>query len=175
MKKIVVVLLVVLVAAAVSSAAGVNVPGGVTGLWRFQDNANKLKATIGVDMQTSNPGNSAWMSGPWTMIGTPGNAGLYADGGVVQERSWDYLTVNPSFTANGGGSYVNQYTIALDYCQTSDGPGGYNSLFQTAWGGNENDGDLFIWSDGLATSEIGVGDVGYSGEMGSYTWFDASK
>jgi len=61
----------------------------------------------------------------------------------VQERSLDYLTVNPSFTANGGGSYVNQYTIAIDYVQTS----AYdlnNSLFQTAWGGNDNDGDLFI-------------------------------
>jgi hypothetical protein len=145
----------VLMTAGVASAA--DIPSGLTGLWRFEDSAAKLQASLGVDLTTSAAGNSFWYLGPWTMIGVPGNAGLYAEGGCVQERSWDYLTVNPSFTANGGGSYVNQYTIAIDYVQTS----AYdvnNSLFQTAWGGNDNDGDLFIAPGGT----IGVDDVGYS-------------
>jgi len=174
MKKIVLVLAVVLVVASAVNAA--NVPSGVTGLWRFQTSADKLKATIGVDLTTSSSGNSYWYSGPWTRIGTTAQPDLYTDGGVVQERSWDYLSVNPSFTANGGGSYVNQYTVSFDYCQTNLTGNSYNSLFQTSWGGNDSDGDLFIWSDGsLAQSEVGIGDVGYSGEMGSYSWFDASK
>jgi hypothetical protein len=142
-----------------SMADAQNVPSGVTGLWRFQDSANKLAATVGVDLTTSDPGNSAWFTGPWTVI----NPGL-SDNGVVQERSWDYLSVNPSFTANGGGDYVNQYTVAIDYVQTQTG---WNSLFQTSYGGNDNDGDLWIAPDGT----IGVGDVGYSTmTFDSSTW-----
>ena len=149
MKKIVLVLSALAVAGVAEAG---NVPSGITGLWRFQTSADKLKATVGVDLTTSDPGNSAWMTGPWTVI-EPG----LSDGGIVQERSWDYLTVNPSFTANGGGSYVNKYTVAIDYVQTS-GLGAWNSLFQTSWGGNDNDGDLF--TDGAG--HIGIGDAGYS-------------
>lgn len=147
-----------LVVAGVASAA--NVPAGVTGFWRFQNEADKLKATLGVDLTTSDPANSAWMVGPWTVI-EPG----LSDNGIVQERSWDYLTVNPSFVANGGGDYVNQYTVAVDYVQTS-GLTGWNSLFQTADTGNGNDGDLF--TDGAG--HIGVGVTGYS-----TLTYDASK
>jgi len=138
----------------ISAANAANVPAGLTGLWRFQSSADKLKATVGVDLTTSNStNNSAFFLGPWTSI-EPG----YSDGGVVQEVSFDYLTVNPSFVANGGSSaYVNEYTVAIDYVQTS-GPTNWNSLFQTALGGNQNDGDL--WTDGAG--HIGVGAVGYS-------------
>lgn len=145
-------MLIVLAVMATGIAVGANVPPGLTGLWRFQSDVNKLTATLGVDLTTSNPDNSFWYSGPWTVI-EPG----YSDGGVVQERSFDYLAVNPSFTANGGGSYVNEYTVAIDYVQTT-GPTSWNSLFQTAYGGNDNDGDL--WTDGAG--HIGNGEVGYS-------------
>jgi hypothetical protein len=155
MKKIILVL-TGLVAASVADAQ--NIPTGLTGLWRFQNSADKLKATVGVDLTTSNPDNSGWFVGPWTVI-EPG----LSDNGVVQERSLDYLSINPSFTANGGGDYVNQYTIAIDYQQTQ---AGWNSLFQTAYDGNANDGDLWIAPDGT----IGVSGPGYS----SLT-FDSSK
>ncbi len=76
------------------------------------------------------------------------------------------MAVNPGFTANGGGSYVNQYTVAIDYVQGSlNGLWNgnyYNSLFQTAYGGRDNDGDLFIKGPGYANSVIGNGDTGYS-------------
>jgi hypothetical protein len=156
MKKIVVVLAVLAVA---SSAWAGMVPPGVTGLWRFQsalgDGTATMAATLGVDMVNSNPpGNGHWFTGPWTVI-EPG----LSDNGVSQERSWDYLQVNPSFPAegNGGGSYINEYTVAIDYCQTS-GLTSWNSLFQTNWDGNTSDGDLF--TDGAG--HIGIGDVGYS-------------
>jgi hypothetical protein len=156
MKKIIVSVLVVLVVAGVSSAAQ-NVPNGVTGLWRFQTDAEKMKATFGIDMGQSLPSDNAWMLGPWTDIGTEDWHTRYSDGGVVAEQSWEYLQVNPNFTANGGGDYVNQYTVAIDYCQTS-GLTSWNSLFQTSWGGQDSDGDLF--TDGAG--HIGIGAVGYS-------------
>lgn len=163
MKKIVLGL-AVLVAAGIANAQ--NVPSGLTGLWRFQDEANKLTATVGTDLTTSDPGNSAWMVGPWTVI----NPGL-SDNGIVQERSWDYMTLTHGISPNGGGSYVNQYTIAIDYFQGTEG---WNSLYQTG-SPHGNDGDLFI-APGSATdtrtdSTIGIGDVGYSTlTFDSSTW-----
>jgi hypothetical protein len=164
MKRVVAALFVLLLAG--SALADGIVPDGVTGLWRFQDSANKLTATVGVDLVTSHVGNSAWYSGPWTTIGYMGDPLYFSDGGVVQERSWDYLTVNPSFTANGGGSYVNEYTVAIDYVQTQSG---WNSLFQTNWNGNTSDGDLWINGTTIGAATIGVGDAGYSTQT-----FDAS-
>jgi hypothetical protein len=139
-----------LVVAGVATAQ--NVPSGVTGLWRFQDSADRLKATIGTDLVTSHPDNSGWLSVPWTVL-EPG----LSDGGGVQERSYDYLTVTHGIAPNGGGSYVNEYTVAIDYIQTS-GIGNWNSLFQTADDAHANDGDL--WTD--TTGHIGVGATGYS-------------
>lgn len=157
-KKFVLMVCMVLAAASGASAALGDVdPTGLTGLWRFEsalpDGDATMAATIGVDMINSNPpGNGHWYTGPWTVI----NPGL-SDNGVAQERSWDYLTVNPSFVANGGGSYVNEYTVVMDYVQTS-GLTSWNSLFQTADTGNASDGDLF--TDGAG--HIGIGAVGYS-------------
>jgi hypothetical protein len=148
--------LFVLAVAGVASAGYVST-NGLTGLWRFQTNADKLTATIGSNLVTSNVDNSGWMTGPWTVIGTESNPLLYSDGRIVQERAWDYLTVNPNFVANGGGSYVNEYTIAMDYVQTS-GLSSWNSLFQTGDTGNGSDGDLF--TDGAG--HIGIGAAGYS-------------
>lgn len=143
----------ILTGLAVASIANAqNVPSGLTGMWRFQDDANKLSATTGTDMETSHPDNSAWFSVPWTVI-EPG----LSDGGGVQERSWDYLTATHGIAPNGGGAFVNEYTVSIDYIQTS-GIGSWNSLFQTAAGGNDNDGDLFTNPSG----QIGIGAVGYS-------------
>jgi hypothetical protein len=166
MKKIVLVLAGLAVASIASAA---NAPAGMTGLWRFQSNANKLTATLGTDLVTSDPANSGWMTGPWTDMGWDGTPTSLSDNGVVQERSWDYLTVYHGIGANGGGSYVNEYTVAIDYIQTSDGNGGYNSLFQTSWSGTANDGDLWMYGTSRASSTIGSGDLGYSTST-----FDAS-
>ncbi len=166
MKKVLFGCVLVLAAASVASAAIGDVsPVGLTGLWRFQaedpvTGRATMAATVGTDMVSSHVDNSENFLGPWTEI----NPGM-SDGGCAQERSWDFLTVYHGMSANGGGSYVNQYTVAIDYCQTS-GLTGWNSLFQTSWNGNANDGDL--WTDGAG--HIGVGATGYS-----TLTYDASK
>lgn len=165
MKKILLASAVLLTASSVLAAG--YVPAGTTGLWRFQNSAEKLKATIGTDLVNSHPDNAGWMMGPWTMIGVTGNAGLYADGGIVQDRSWDHLTAYHGIGGpNGGGSYINEYTIAIDYYANP----GWNSLYQTAWNGNANDGDLWINASTQNAATIGVGAVGYS-----VATFDATK
>jgi Concanavalin A-like lectin/glucanases superfamily len=158
--------LISLVLAAAGIAGAANVPSGLTGLWRFQDASSLGAATIGNDIMFGPNGTNYGVQylGPWTDIGIESWQTKFSDGAIFQESSWNYLAVNPSFTANGGGDYVNQYTVAIDYVQTQTG---WNSLFQTSYGGNDNDGDLWIAPDGT----IGVGDVGYSTmTFDSSTW-----
>lgn len=148
------------------SAGAANVPSGITGLWRFQSSTNLGQATMGSDLMFSNAVYGAHSLGPWTDIGIESWHTKFSDGGVFQEQSWNYLAVNPNFVPNGGGSYVNDYTIAIDYVQTQNGK---NSLFQTARNGNGTDGDLFIEGTTRATATIGVDAVGFSTQT-----FDAS-
>ncbi|MFO1476449.1 MAG: phospholipase C, phosphocholine-specific [Verrucomicrobiota bacterium] len=158
---------VVFAAAAVAQAT--NVPPGLTGLWLFQTDATKFNGTVGGNLYSyeGDSGNSAWYAGPWTAIGTDANPSLYSDNGVIQDRSWDYLQVPHGISPNGGGAYVNNYTVMIDYQQNQ--AGAFNSLFQTASDPHGNDGDLFIIGGG-AGSTIGCGALGYS----SLT-FDASQ
>lgn len=166
MKKLVLVSLVLALASA-SFAATANVPAGVTGLWRFEDATNYGKATIGTDM-VRNGVYGGRMVGPWTRIGTVQYPDLFSENYCFQETSWESFTCYHGISsANGGGSYINEYTVAMDYCQTQSG---WNSLFQTAWNPNANDGDLFINGTNINSATIGVGAAGYSTMT-----FDASK
>ena len=109
--------LVSLVLALAGIAQAGDVPVGLTGLWRFQNSANLGAATYGNRPLHLAPPTAALFTGPWTDIGIPTWHTAYSDGFVFQESSWNYMSVNPGFTANGGGSYVNEYTVAIDYNQ----------------------------------------------------------
>ncbi|TWU26018.1 PEP-CTERM sorting domain-containing protein [Bythopirellula polymerisocia] len=148
------------------ASAVVNVPSGVTGLWRFQTqdpNTGRatMAATIGTDLVNSNANNGSYFTAPSIQIGTDSSPFLYQDSGVAQSRSFDTFTATHGIAPNGGGSFVNEYTILWDYKQTSNGNGNYNSLYQTAGSPNANDGDL--WTN--PNNQIGVGNAG-NGEPG---------
>jgi hypothetical protein len=159
-------ILVAFVVASITHAADVNIPSGLTGLWRFQNATNLGAATVGSDIMFSNAVYGSQWSGPWTDIGGDGWLTRYSDGNQFQEQSWNYLAINPNFTTKGGGAKVNQYTVAIDY----RGDAGLNSIFQTARNGNSTDGDLWIDGTTYSSATIGVDAVGFS----SLT-FDASK
>ncbi len=173
MKKIVLILVVLAMANVAFADTVVNVPTGVTGLWRFQNSANLGAATFGSDltfMEGSGPAApmTQYTGSIWTNIGPAWNNGLYGDNQVVQERSWEYMSVPHGIAPNGGGDYVNSYTIMMDYQQGSHSGlwGGwyYDSLYNTNVS-NTNDGDLFISTPdngSYSGSVIGVGDAGYS-------------
>lgn len=157
----------VLITAGIAGAG--DIPSGLTGLWLFSSSANRFVPTVGstaIYSYEGDTGNSAWFGSPITQIGTGGNPNLYTDSAAIQDRSWDYLQVADGISPNGGGSYVNVYTVMIDYVQTQSGP--YNSLFQTSGGPWDNDGDLWI-TGGTAGSTLGSGDLGYSSST-----FDAS-
>ena len=157
----------VLMMAGIASAQ--NVPSGITGLWRFQNSTDKLRATIGTDLVNSTPANAASMLGPWTDIGIDSWHTKYSDGGIIQDRSWDYLTAYHGIgdEGKGAGNFINRYTILVDFYA---GGSAWNSLYQTAANGNANDGDLWVNATTTTAAVIGVGGVGYSTMT-----FDASK
>ncbi len=151
-----------LTVAGIAGAATVNIPSGLTGLWRFQNTTNLAAATVGSDIMFSNAVYGGWFVAEcWTDIGGEGWLSRYGDNLMFQESSWNYMAINPNFTANGGGSYVNEYTVAIDYKQTMLRYGS-NSLFQTSRNGTGSDGDLWLKGTNLNALVIGASDIGFS-------------
>ncbi len=69
-----------------------------------------------------------------------------ADAQVAHFTRGTFLELTHGFAANGGGAYLNQYTLIMDVQFLAD-RSGYTSLLQTATA-NDNDGDWFIDGDG---------------------------
>lgn len=123
----------------------------IVGQWDFNNPSDMTHATIGPDLV---------LTGTHTSVsGT--NPGDYA----ASIGLGSYYTCNNNFSPNGGGNYVNNYTLVYDIkCPLTSG---YSSLLQTN-PSNSNDGDIFTKSNGA----IGVGDTGYApeGTISKDTW-----
>lgn len=80
----------------------------------------------------------------------------------------DTLSATHGIGVNGGGSYVNQYTILMDVKFDGEAEGNYSSLFNTS-ADNSNDGDSFLqWQAGNVAT-IGIsGD--YAGSVSGDVW-----
>jgi hypothetical protein len=126
-----------------------------------------LGATLG--SATLDFGNGATTSGLVT-FGTASSLGLPAlaggDAGVMSFPAFasdQGLQLEPATSANGGGDYVNQYTLVYDLL-VPDVSAGWFSFYNTNYA-NSNDGDAFIRTDG----GIGIGGV-YEGTVTSGQW-----
>ncbi|MDO9254679.1 MAG: metallophosphoesterase [Bacteroidales bacterium] len=114
-----------------------------SGWWKFDNAANLQKAEdgYGVDL---------------TLVGTQSAAaGPEAGNGSVLIGKGSYYKMQHQIPANGGGSFVNEYTLQYDFKVPAIGV--WHSFFQTDMS-NSNDGDFFINTSG----NIGVAAVGYS-------------
>lgn len=103
-------------------------------------------------------GNSFGSFGTDTINGLP--SGVYNFPAATNTQG---LVVTTNSPANGGGAYLNEYTIGYDIKLTN--ASGYASFFQTNTN-NSNDGDLFRNPAG----GIGISGV-YDGNMLSDTWY----
>lgn len=138
--------------------------------WTF--NSGNLSASLGGGIM-SYAGSSAGL----TTFGTTGG-GVPNIGGVAA----NYMHV-PAFTSaangykleltstgpNGGGSYVNNYTVLFDVYIPSPWPMDYMVPFFNTNPDNGNDADFYLYGDG----EIGIGGGGYSapGTLVPNTWY----
>lgn len=81
------------------------------------------------------------------------------------DNSNGYYLTFPDSAPNGGGQYINQYTLIMDVFLPS--PLSWCALFNTSVA-NANDADFYIDPNGA----IGIGDIGYSagGAVQADTW-----
>ncbi len=99
-----------------------NVPSGINRAVAVSNSTRlNLNATIGGDLTTSDPGNSAFFTGPYTHNRERMEIPPFIPAMVLFKTGvWDYLTVPDGIAPNGGGSYVNNYTVMIDYVQTTE-------------------------------------------------------
>ena len=116
------------------------------GLWEFNNSAAPGAATIGNDLIVNNT-NSTIAS----VTGISGGDGAFSVG------IGDYFTCNHDIPANGGGAYVNEFTIVYDLYLPLSTDAVYRSLLQTS-ADNSNDGDYWL----STTNRVGVAAIGYS-------------
>lgn len=137
----------------------------ITGQWDF--NSGDLSATIGTALDYRGTTAAGTVFGTTTSFGIPDIGGVAAS--VMQ---FPATTIDQGFTmahgaaANGGGAYVNQYSIVYDLYWPTGSIGVYRSLLQTAPSNpSGNDGDLFVNPAG----GIGIGG-NYQGNLDDGAW-----
>lgn len=122
------------------------------GWWKFDDNIDLLKATIGDDLTSASTVQS--VDGPVT-----GNKAIQVDVG-------NYLTMTHNISGNGGGSMVNEYSLMIDFSIPVANI--WHNLMQTDLT-NASDGDLFINS---GSNAIGTAVTGYTSKgVSAENWY----
>ncbi len=114
---------------------------GMVGYWPFDDSSDLTNATVGNNLVLG--GTDQAVSGP------------SANDGATRVGVGDYYTCTHGINPNGGGSYVNEYTLVIDFKIPQIGQ--YYCFYQTNIS-NSNDGELFINPSG----HIGITGIGYS-------------
>ncbi|MCA2004941.1 MAG: fibronectin type III domain-containing protein [Ignavibacterium sp.] len=113
------------------------------GWWKFDDTTNVLAAQSGFGL-------------PLQLIGTHQLVQGYSQSDrAVKIGAGSHYKLRHQIQTNGGGSFVNEYSIQIDFKIESLGI--WHCFFQTSIF-NNNDGDCFINPNG----NIGVGVTGYS-------------
>lgn len=139
----------------------------IRGQWDFD--AGDLAATLGLPLEYYDPGSNGHADAK-TQFGTTASFGISAIGGQVAavmkfpaclpDEGYILRTNAP---ANGGGDFLNQYTLIMDLLYPA-GSGGYRALLQTSLT-NANDADCFV------NGQNGIGISGdYAGNLTAGVW-----
>jgi len=129
----------------IKSLGGFNhqLPAGAlqpTALWKFDDTSSLLESYYGSDLE---------------LVGTHQSVnGPSATNKAVRVGLGSYYKANTGFSANGGGTKVNEYSLKFDF-KLKDITS-WRTFFQTT-AANNDDGECFINTSG----KIGVGATGY--------------
>ena len=158
MKSTIISIMLVGLATAGFVRADVVLPTGLTGFWEFSDSTDVAHATVGTALGLHNVSNADWV------LGGLGGA-LYVQ--KTPEKS--YLEMTHNIGPNGGGSYVNEWSILMDIMVPQSSMGNWVALYQTNTA-NTNDGDFFVKNN--PAGQIGVAATGYStNTISGDTWY----
>ena len=125
----------------------------LAGLWYFDNAANPAEATVGNDLFFLGvaPTYSASLADDSSNSLTGVITTAVAD-------SANRIRSDHGIAANGGGSFVNQYSIVTDIFSPAGSRSSWRTIYQTNTA-NGNDGDYFIRPD---NDNLGVADLTYS-------------
>lgn len=135
----------------VAVAANAQLPDKA-GWWKFDDAADMLKAETGEALELTG-----------TQLSVPGPA----DGNLATQIGLgSYLSVAHGMAANLGGTYVNEYSLMIDFSVPEGNI--WHSFFQTTKA-NDDDADLFTRASDNA---VGTSATGYSDrKIEAETWY----
>lgn len=157
----------------VLTVVGLSLAAGQTGAasyeWTF--NGGNLSASLGSGSMTYAGASAGLTTFGTTGGGVPnigGNVANYMHVPAFTSAANGYLLEFANTGPNGGGLYVNNYTIIFDVYIPSPWPLDYMVPFFNTNPGNGNDADFYLYGDG----EIGIGGGGYSapGALTPDTW-----
>ena len=124
----------------------------LSGLWEFNDSSNIGKATVGNNLTVRG-------AAPAFSITAADDFGTAMSGVITTVvGSANSLALAHGISPNGGGNYVNEYSIVVDMFSPASSRNAWRTIYQTN-SSNSNDGDLFIRN---TTNTIGTGDLSYS-------------
>jgi hypothetical protein len=132
----------------------------LSGLWLFDRQNDPGHATIGTDLQIEGtvPGWSA---------GVSDEAGAQVRGVILTASGpTNHLRALHGIAPNGGGNYVNRYSVVMDILSPPASRSLYRSLIQTQTA-NSNDGDYFLRD---SDSRVGVFDLTYGPAVDGSRW-----
>jgi hypothetical protein len=136
---------------------GIPTRAGVTGQWDF--NSGDLSATFGTALSYRGDTAASTVFMTDTIGGQTANIMRFPAATSLQG-----YTMTHGMAPNGGGSYVNQWTLIMDIKFTADTSGNYHALLQSNQG-NANDADLWV----NPSNGIGFGGV-YHGTLAPDAW-----
>ncbi len=133
-------------------------PASVVAKWNLNGNLNSSNGAVALVSAAAAPAGA-----PGVTFTTATINGQTAQ--IASLTRGTYLKITHGIPANGGGSFVNQYTLVMDLL-IPEMTSGWDSLWQTNTG-NANDGDWWVrGSDGA----VGVSSV-YGGQVLTNTWY----
>jgi hypothetical protein len=136
---------------------GISANAAVTGQWDF--NSGDLSATTGTDLAYRGDTAASTIFTTATIGGNSANVMNFPATTPTQG-----YTMTHGMAPNGGGSFVNQWSLIMDIMYPTASSGAWRALLQTNEG-NGNDGDLFV------NPGNGIGTGGqYAGAIVADTW-----
>ncbi len=138
----------------------------VTGQWDFE--RGDLRATVGADLEYT--GNTADQTS-FPLLNISGRTAQVLAFGSNSVGQGFYLRHGGQ--PNGGGHFVNQYTLLMDVMFPAASTGQWRALFQTdPFNHAGNDAEFFVGNSAALPSANGIGAEGqFDGALAADTWY----
>jgi hypothetical protein len=129
---------------------------GLAGLWEFDNPGNLTEATVGNDLILVGIGQSAV-------------TGMGGSDGAVAVDLGTYYQCDHGIAANGGGGYVNEFTLLFDVMYPEASAGTWRAFYQTGYD-TYNDSEYFI---NPSNESWGLSALGYTDNAAVGEWYSS--